>query len=86
MTARFPNQRRLLAFPRTLRAMKLYVCWGTFPTLRPGGHPCANGQKALRAAGHEPEVVLSYGLAILPDGTAVAGSKRIVEWARANPA
>ena len=114
MTARFPKQRRLLAFLRTLRAMKLYVCWGTFPTLRPGGHPCANGQKALRAAGHEPEVVLSYGLAILPDaianrtngreaarrltgkstvpvlelddGTAVAGSKRIVEWARANPA
>ena len=94
--------------------MKLYVCWGTFPTPRPGGHPCANAYKALREAGHDPEVVTSYGLALLPDalanrtagrqaakrltgsltvpvlelddGTAVYDSKRIVEWARANPA
>ena len=46
--------------------MKLYVCWGTFPTLRPGGHPCRNAYRALRdgrifAAGldvfeREPEV------------------------------
>ena len=28
--------------------MKLYVCWGTFPTPRPGGHPCANAYNALR--------------------------------------
>ena len=27
--------------------MKLYVCWGTFQTIRPGGHPCANAHKAL---------------------------------------
>ena len=47
--------------------MKLYVCWGTFPTPRPGGHPCANAFHALEDAGHEPEVVLSYGLALLPD-------------------
>jgi glutathione S-transferase len=47
--------------------MKLYVCWGTFPTPRPGGHPCANAYKALREAGHEPEVIKSYGLALLPD-------------------
>lgn len=47
--------------------MKLYVCWGTFPTPRPGGHPCANAYNALREAGHDPELVLSYGLAILPD-------------------
>jgi hypothetical protein len=47
--------------------MKLYVCWGTFPTPRPGGHPCANAYRALRDAGHEPEVIKSYGLAILPD-------------------
>ena len=47
--------------------MKLYVCWGTFPTPRPGGHPCANAYRALKDVGHEPEVIKSYGLAILPD-------------------
>jgi hypothetical protein len=46
--------------------MKLYVCWGTFNTPRPGGHPCANAYHALQDAGHDPEVVLSYGLAPLP--------------------
>jgi len=34
--------------------MKLYVCWGTFPSPRPGGHPCGNAYKALREAGHDP--------------------------------
>jgi glutaredoxin len=93
--------------------MKLYVCWGTFPTPRPGGHPCANADEALRAAGYEPEVVKSYGLALLPDvvnrssgrqeakrltgrttvpvlvtddGEVVYDSKKIVAWAKANPA
>ena len=94
--------------------MKLYVCYGTFPSPRPGGHACANAHDALREAGHHPQVVKSYGLAILPDalanrtsgrqaakrltgrstvpvlelddGTAVADSAKIVEWARANPA
>ena len=47
--------------------MKLYVCYGTFPTPRPGGHPCANAYTALREAGHEPEVVRSYGFGALPD-------------------
>jgi hypothetical protein len=46
--------------------MKLYVCWGTFPTPRPGGHPCANAHHALTDAGYEPEVIKSYGLAPLP--------------------
>ena len=46
--------------------MKLYVCWGTFPTVRPGGHPCANAHKALREAGHDPEVVKVRGLGIGP--------------------
>ncbi len=46
--------------------MKLYVCWGTFPTPRPGGHPCANAFHAVKDAGYEPEVVLSYGFAPLP--------------------
>lgn len=48
--------------------MKLYVCYGTFTTTpRPGGHPCGNAYKALKEAGHEPEVIRSYGLAALPD-------------------
>ncbi|HEX8206359.1 MAG TPA: glutathione S-transferase N-terminal domain-containing protein [Solirubrobacteraceae bacterium] len=94
--------------------MKLYICWGTFPSPRPGGHPCRNAYNAVTEAGHEPEVVRSYGLTLLPDkpfnqtagrkrakeltgdstvpvlelddGTAIAGSQKIVEWARANPA
>lgn len=48
--------------------MKLYVCYGTFTTSpRPGGHPCGNAYRALREAGHDPEVIRSYGLAVLPD-------------------
>ena len=61
--------------------MKLYVCWGTFPTPRPGGHPCANAYKALKAAGHDPEVVRSYGWTVLPDVpfNETAGRKRAKE-------
>ena len=47
--------------------MKLYVCYGTFQTPRPGGHPCANAYRALKDAGHDPEVVKSYGFGALPD-------------------
>jgi hypothetical protein len=46
--------------------VKLYICYGTFPSPRPGGHPCANAYRALCEAGHEPELVKSYGLGILP--------------------
>jgi glutathione S-transferase len=46
--------------------MKLYICWGTFQTPRPGGHPCANAHKALKEAGHEPEVVKVHGLGFGP--------------------
>ena len=46
--------------------MKLYVCWGTFPTVRPGGHPCANAHNALREAGHDHEVIKVRGLGIGP--------------------
>ena len=61
--------------------MKLYVCWGTFPTPRPGGHPCKNAHDALRAAGHDPEVVRSYGLGLAPDAVAnrTAGRRRAKE-------
>lgn len=94
--------------------MKLYICWGTFPSPRPGGHPCRNAYMALREAGHDPELIKSYGLTMLPDeifnrtqgrreakrltgkstvpvlvtddGEVVHDSRRIVEWAKRNPA
>jgi hypothetical protein len=93
--------------------MRLYICYGTFQTPRPGGHPCANAYHALRDAGHDPEVVKSYGFGALPDflnntrgrkrvreltgkswvpalelddGTAVGGSDKIIDWAKAHPA
>jgi glutathione S-transferase-like protein len=48
--------------------MKLYVCYGTFTkTPRPGGHPCGNAHRALKEAGHDPEVIRTYGLGMLPD-------------------
>jgi hypothetical protein len=47
--------------------MKLYICYGLFPSPRPGGHPCKNAHDALREAGHKPDVIKSYGLGILPD-------------------
>lgn len=46
--------------------MKLYVCWTTVQTIRPGGHPCHNAYKALKDAGHDPEVVKVRGLGIGP--------------------
>ena len=46
--------------------MKLYVCWTTMQTPRPGGHPCANAYNALREAGHDPEVVKVRGLGVGP--------------------
>jgi glutathione S-transferase len=47
--------------------MKLYVCWGTFPTPRPPrGHPCRNAYLALRDAGYDPEVIKVQGLGVGP--------------------
>ena len=37
-----------------LRAMKLYVCWGTFQTPRPGGHPCAQRPRGAEGGRLEP--------------------------------
>jgi hypothetical protein len=47
--------------------MKLYVCWGTFPSPRPGGHPCRNAYQALKAEGWDPELERVYGWGVLPD-------------------
>jgi hypothetical protein len=41
--------------------MELYVCYGTFKSRKPGGHPCRNAYEALTAAGHRPEIVRTYG-------------------------
>jgi hypothetical protein len=45
--------------------VRLYVCWGTFRTFG-AGHPCRNALDALRANGHDPEVIRSYGWGLLP--------------------
>lgn len=42
------------------------MCWGTFATVRPGGHPCRNAYQALRDAGHDPELIKVHGLGIGP--------------------
>jgi hypothetical protein len=59
--------------------MKLYVCYGTFKVPpRPGGHPCRNAYHALRDAGHDPEVVKSFGWGLLPDAfNQTAGRKEV---------
>jgi hypothetical protein len=59
--------------------MKLYICYGTFNTPRPGGHPCRNAYEALRDAGHDPELVKSYGLAVLPAFFNQTGGRRKVK-------
>ena len=47
--------------------MKLYICWGTFkPAPRPGGHPCGKAHQAVIDSGYDPEVIRSYGLALIP--------------------
>jgi glutathione S-transferase len=46
--------------------VKLYICWGTFQTIRPGGHPCHNAYKALTEAGYDPELVKVHGLGVGP--------------------
>ena len=95
--------------------MKLYVCYGFLKNVtttgRPGGHPCGNALKALREAGHEPEVQAVGGLGlplldrtsgrqevkrltgqtvvpvlVTDTGQKVYDSKKIVAWAKANPA
>ena len=46
--------------------MKLYVCWGTFPSPMPRGHPCRQAYLALTRAGWEPRVERVFGTAWLP--------------------
>jgi hypothetical protein len=64
--------------------MKLYVCWGTFQTVRPGGHPCANAHKALVEAGYDPEIVKVRGLGVGPLKW-INGARREVEALSGSP-
>jgi len=59
--------------------VKLYICYGTFPTPRPGGHPCRNAARALKDAGHDPEIVLTYGLGMLPSAFNQTRGRREVQ-------
>jgi hypothetical protein len=59
--------------------MKLYVCWGTFQTPRPGGHPCRNAHVALREAGYDPEVVKVRGLGVGPLKWITSGRREVLE-------
>lgn len=56
--------------------MKLYVCWGTFQVPGARSHPCRNAHEALRAAGHDPDIIKTYGWGALPDLT---GGRREVK-------
>lgn len=46
--------------------MRLYICYGTYRALRPGGHPCRNAAHAMRAAGYQPKIIRCYGAKSLP--------------------
>jgi glutathione S-transferase-like protein len=60
--------------------MKLYVCWNTVQVPRPPrGHPCHNAYKALRAAGHDPELIKVRGLGIGPIKLLTEGRRKVQE-------
>jgi len=60
--------------------MKLYVCWTTIQTPRPPhGHPCHNAHKALRDAGHDPEVIKVRGLGVGPIKLMTDGRREVQE-------
>ena len=56
--------------------MKLYVCWGTFQTFG-RGHPCRNALDALKAGGHDPEIIRSYGWGLLPNALNRSEGRRL---------
>jgi hypothetical protein len=62
------------------RKVKLYVCWNTVQVPRPlRGHPCHNAYKALRDAGHDPEVIKVRGLGIGPIKLMTDGRREVQE-------
>jgi hypothetical protein len=46
--------------------VRLYTCYGTFKSRKPGGHPCRTAYEALTAAGYQPEVVRTGGCVLNP--------------------
>jgi len=60
--------------------VKLYVCWNTVQLPRPPrGHPCHNSYKALRDAGHDPEVIKVHGLGVGPIKLMTDGRREVQE-------
>jgi hypothetical protein len=59
--------------------VKLYICYGLFPSPRPGGHPCKNAADAVKEAGYQPEIVKSYGLGPLPGALNFTKGRREVK-------
>ncbi len=62
--------------------MKLYVCYTKrdHPHIPGrGGHACAKAYKELRTAGHDPEVIRTYGFGALPDAIQPPGRKLVKE-------
>jgi hypothetical protein len=60
--------------------VNLYVCWTTRELhLRPGGHPCTNAHKALKEAGHDPEVKYAHSLGGIPGALQTPTRKKVKE-------
>ena len=63
--------------------MKLYVCYDALKNItvtpRPGGHPCGNAYKALKKAGHDPDVQAVGGLGMVPGLNRTSGRNEVRE-------
>jgi hypothetical protein len=53
--------------------MRLIVCWSTAGAPR---HSCGAAHRALREAGHDPEVQRAYGSRVLPDFANVTSGRK----------
>ena len=53
--------------------MRLLVCWSTAGA---GAHPCGTAYKALKDAGHDPQVEKAYGTKLLPDALNVTSGRK----------
>ena len=53
--------------------MRLIVCWSTTAA---GGHACGAAHKALKEAGHEPQVQKAYGWRLMPDAVNVTPGRK----------
>jgi hypothetical protein len=53
--------------------MRLIICWGTQGA---GHHSCGTAHKALKDAGHDPQVEKAYGSKLLPDALNVTSGRK----------